>query len=114
MDGSAVDGPASLRDALVKPGDLRPTMTEKLMVYALGEVSTRRTCLRSAQSMRTAARDNYRFSALVIGIVSSVPFQLKTIAPIDGGASAVAMSIQRDCSMPGLVNIFVDASRSRG
>jgi hypothetical protein len=40
---------------------------------------------------RDAARDNNRFSALVLGIVKSPPFQMNTkVAPGAGGATATA------------------------
>ena len=89
MDGSAVDGPASLREALVKrPEIFVRTMTEKLMTYALGRGLDSKDVPHVRSVMRKASSDGYRFSSLVIGIVSSVPYQFKTIAPIDGGASA--------------------------
>jgi hypothetical protein len=31
--------------------------------------------------VRDAARDNYRFSALILGIVNSTPFQMRTSVP---------------------------------
>ena len=78
MDGSAVSGPASLRDALVRNPDVFVrTMTEKLMTYALGRglEATDMPAVRTVT--RSAAGDGYKFSALVLGIVRSVPFQMR-------------------------------------
>jgi len=55
-------------------------MTEKMLTYALGrglgpeDMPTVRTIVRSA------ARNNYRFSSIVAGIVKSTPFQMKVKA----------------------------------
>ena len=78
VDGTHLDGPASLRNALVSRSDaFRTTFTQKLLTYALGrgteyyDMPAVRTILR-----QTAHRDN-RFSAYVLAIVQSVPFQLR-------------------------------------
>jgi hypothetical protein len=78
VDGTALDGPASLRQALVsRPEAVVGTMTEKLLMYALGRETKYfdRPVVRSI--MRDAARDRYRFSSVVLGIVKSAPFQMK-------------------------------------
>jgi hypothetical protein len=89
MDGSAVDGPASLRDALMhRPEIFVHTMTEKLMTYALGRGLESKDVPYIRSVMRSASRDDYRFSALVLGIINSMPFQFKAVATIDGNARA--------------------------
>jgi hypothetical protein len=78
MDGSDVNGPASLREALVRnPEVFVRTMTEKLMTYALGRglEPVDMPALRAVT--RSAAADDYRFSSIVLGIVRSVPFQMR-------------------------------------
>jgi len=52
-------------------------MTEKLMTYALGRglEPVDMSAVRSVT--RFAATDDYRFSSLVLGIVHSVPFQMR-------------------------------------
>jgi mono/diheme cytochrome c family protein len=77
-DGTALDGPASLRNALLDRRDaVASTATEKLLTYALG----RRVEYFDMPAVRTivrdAARHDYRFSSLITGIVKSVPFQMK-------------------------------------
>jgi hypothetical protein len=78
LDGTDVTGPVELREALmVKPERFATTVTEKLLVYALGRglVATDMPVVR--RIVREAAKDNYRFSALVRGIVASAPFRLR-------------------------------------
>ena len=81
MDGAPVEGPASLRDALVRnPEIFVTTMTEKLLVYALGR-GLQPADHAAVRRIVTAARSsNYRFSALVAGIVDSVPFGMKAVS----------------------------------
>jgi hypothetical protein len=77
-DGTKIDGVAALRDALVRrPDVLVGTMTEKLMTYALGRTLEHQDMPAVRAIVRSAARDDYRFSSLVRGIVSSVPFQMR-------------------------------------
>jgi hypothetical protein len=78
VDGTTLDGVESLRTALLRyPDAFAQTITEKLMMYATG----RATHYYDMPAIRTAARDaaknGYRFSALVTAIVSSDPFQLR-------------------------------------
>ena len=73
-----IDGVAALRDALVKrPEVLVGTMTEKLLTYALGRTLEHHDMPAVRAIVRSSSRDNYRFSSLVRGIVSSVPFQIE-------------------------------------
>jgi hypothetical protein len=75
-DGSRVDGVVALRRALLKrPGVFVQTLTEKLMVYALGRGLTYGDMPVVRRIVDDALAQDYRFSALVTGIVKSVPFQ---------------------------------------
>ncbi|HEY1302255.1 MAG TPA: DUF1592 domain-containing protein [Vicinamibacterales bacterium] len=77
-DGSRIDGVSALRDALLKrPEVLVGTTTEKLMTYALGRGLESYDMPAVRAIVRTAARDEYRFSSIVRGIVTSVPFQMR-------------------------------------
>jgi hypothetical protein len=84
-DGTPIDGPAGLRKALLRrPEMFVRTFTQKLMTYGLGrglEYSDRPLVRAIA---RDAARQNHRFSAVVLGIVKSAPFQMKKA---QGGAA---------------------------
>jgi hypothetical protein len=78
VDGTALDGPASLRQALLTRRDaFVATAAEKLLTYALG----RRVEYYDMPAVRAIAREaggaGNRFSALVAGIVKSTPFQFK-------------------------------------
>jgi mono/diheme cytochrome c family protein len=77
-DGTAVNGPVSLRQALVKrPEQFVGTMTEKLLTYALGRGLEHYDMPVARSIAQASAGDNYRFSAIVLGIVKSTPFQMK-------------------------------------
>jgi hypothetical protein len=77
-DGTKIDGVVSLRQALVRRPDVFvQTLTEKLMVYALGRGLTFEDMPEVRKVVRTAGQKGYRFSALIEGIVESVPFQMR-------------------------------------
>src|SRR5688572_23717855 len=81
VDGTKVDGVVALRQALMRePEIFVGTVTEKLLTYALGRglVASDMPAVRAI--VRDARRDNYRFSSIVLGIVRSVPFQMRTAA----------------------------------
>jgi Protein of unknown function (DUF1592)/Protein of unknown function (DUF1588)/Protein of unknown function (DUF1587)/Protein of unknown function (DUF1585)/Protein of unknown function (DUF1595)/Cytochrome C oxidase, cbb3-type, subunit III len=91
MDGSKVDGPATLRQALTRnPEVFVRTMTEKMIIYALGRGLEAYDMPSVRGITRAAARNDYRFSSLIIGVVKSVPFQMKTASHRDREASAQA------------------------
>ena len=60
------------------------TMTEKLLTYAVGRGLTATDMPVVRKVVREAAPKQYRFSALVLGIVNSAPFQMRLKA---GGAA---------------------------
>jgi mono/diheme cytochrome c family protein len=78
-DGRAVNGVATLRAAILDRPDLVVgTLTEKLMTYALGRGVDARDMPAVRAVMRAAAKDDYKFSSIVLGIVRSVPFRMRT------------------------------------
>jgi hypothetical protein len=78
-DGTKVDGVVTLRDAiLAKPDLFVATMTEKLMIYALGRGVDARDMPAVRAVLRDAAKNDNRFSSIVLGIVRSVPFRMRT------------------------------------
>lgn len=80
VDGTPVSGPADLRRALVKrPDQFVQTLTERLMTYGLGRSVEAHDMPAVRKIVRDAARDNYRFSSLVMGIVRSAPFQMRKV-----------------------------------
>jgi len=78
VDGTRVDGPVSLRQALLRhQEEFAGTAASKLLTYALGrgveyfdEPAIRKIVSESAQS-------DYRWSDLILGIVRSTPFQMR-------------------------------------
>jgi hypothetical protein len=78
LDGSKVDGPATLRAALMKRPDVFvSTITEKLLTYALGRGVDYNDEPAVRAIVARAAANHYRFSDLVAGIVKSPPFRMK-------------------------------------
>jgi mono/diheme cytochrome c family protein len=79
VDGTKLDGPLSLRRALLERSDVFATVaTEKLLTYASGRAVQYQDMPAVRAIIRDAARDKYRFSSLVLGIVKSTPFQMRT------------------------------------
>jgi hypothetical protein len=78
IDGTPVNGPIDLRKALLKrPDQFVQTLTERLMTYGLGRSVEYYDMPAVRQIVRDAARDEYRFSSIVMGIVKSAPFQMR-------------------------------------
>ena len=81
IDGTPVSGPDDLRNALMKrPEQFVQTMTEKMMIYALGRTLEPYDVPTIRKIIRDAAPDNYKFSSIVMGIATSAPFQ-QSIVP---------------------------------
>jgi hypothetical protein len=77
-DGTKVDGPATLRLGLMRYSDqFVRTLTEKLLTYALARGLQYYDMPVVRRIVNDAARDNYRFSAVVLRIVESAPFQMR-------------------------------------
>jgi hypothetical protein len=77
-DGTRVDGVVTLRQALVKRPELFvQTMTEKLMTYGLGRGLDYRDMPAVRAIIKQSARENFRFSSLIAGIVNSTPFLMR-------------------------------------
>ena len=76
VDGTKLDGVASLRDVLMRSQEqFVRVMAEKLLTYALGRGVEHQDLPLVRSIVRNAASGNYRFSALVLGVVKSAPFQ---------------------------------------
>ena len=74
---TAIDSPKAFREALLRQGEgeLLRTIAEKLLTYALGRGVDYLDAPTVRQIVRDAARDDYRWSSLVLGIVRSAPFR---------------------------------------
>ncbi len=76
--GARFDGPRELREALLRrPESFVRVVAERLLTYALGRGVEHYDLPAVRAVARAAAEDDYRFSALVMRIVESVPFQMR-------------------------------------
>ena len=76
--GTDFDGVAGLRGALLdRPEVFVGTVTEKLLIYALGRGLEHTDAPAVRAIVREAADDEYRLSSLVLGVVQSAPFQMR-------------------------------------
>ena len=77
-DGRKFDGPTELRKVLLSQSDeFLTTVTDRLLTYALGRGLEGSDGPAIRQIKREAAREDYAFSALIHGVVTSTPFQMR-------------------------------------
>ena len=85
-DGKSFRGPRELKALML--GERRDAfvagLSEKLLIYALGRGLERfdKPVLQSIEA--SVAAHDYRFSALVLGVVDSLPFQMKRATEAEG------------------------------
>ena len=80
-DGTKINGPVDLRNALASnPNQFVQTITEKLMTYATGRAVDYHDMPTIRAIVRDSAKDDYRFSAIVMRIVNSDQFQKRAPA----------------------------------
>ena len=78
-DGSQVNGPAALREAIAgRPNAFTTVVTEKMLTYALGRGLEPADMPVVREIVRKAAQKDYRLSSIVMGIVESAPFRMRT------------------------------------
>jgi hypothetical protein len=78
VDGREIDGATGLRTALLTYSDrFVHTVTEKLMTYALGRGLEYYDMPAVRAIVREAEEDDYRFSSILMGIVSSDAFRMR-------------------------------------
>ena len=84
-DGTEVDGPVALRQAIVgRPDAFVGVLTERLMTYALGRGLQAYDMPVVRSVVAAAAENDYRLASIITGIVESRPFQNRTkIAQLD-------------------------------
>jgi hypothetical protein len=77
-DGSEFEGVAGLEKALLgRPEWFVRTLTEKLFIFALGRAPDESDAPAIRKIVRAARANNYRFSSLIVGLTTSVPFQMR-------------------------------------
>jgi mono/diheme cytochrome c family protein len=78
-DGSKVNGPAALRDAIAgRPDAFSTVVASKMLTYALGRGLEPSDMPVVRQIVRKAKQNDYKLSAIVMGIIESAPFQMRT------------------------------------
>ena len=83
-DGTKLNGPATLRQALLAKSDVfAGVFAERLMTYATGRAMRPQDMPAVRAVTRSAANEHNHFSAFVIAIVKSAPFQMKMKAAED-------------------------------
>ncbi|MBM3778515.1 MAG: DUF1588 domain-containing protein, partial [Acidimicrobiia bacterium] len=87
-DGSAFGNAEEFREVLLRRSDrIASAVTEKLMTYALGRGLESHDAPAVRAIVRVAAEHDYRWSALITGIVESVPFQMRQAGGAPTGAA---------------------------
>jgi mono/diheme cytochrome c family protein len=75
-NGVAIDGPVELRAQLAsRPAMFAQALTERLMMYALNRELEYFDMPQVRTAVRGAAKDNYKFSSIVLGIVNTEAFR---------------------------------------
>ncbi len=78
-DGTVFDGPAGLKAALLAhPERFVTTVTEKLLTYAIGRGVEHYDAPAVRAITRAAADDGYRLTTLILGVVESPPFRMRS------------------------------------
>jgi mono/diheme cytochrome c family protein len=97
--GKRIEGPVELRDALASRTDqFVLALTEKLMMYALGRELEYFDMPQVRDVVRDAAKDDYRFAAIVAGIVRSDAFRMQAV--IDNESDGVELSLANRTDQP--------------
>ncbi|HXS28039.1 MAG TPA: DUF1592 domain-containing protein [Steroidobacteraceae bacterium] len=88
--GYKVDGPIGVRNFVLRdPSRFVTALTGKLMTYGLGRTLDYRDMPEVRDIVQAAAKDNYRFASIVMGIVSSPEFLMRTAPPAGPTAAPV-------------------------
>jgi hypothetical protein len=81
-DGTPVNGPVDLRQALMKnPDQFVQTLVMKLMTYATGRPMEWHDMPTIRAIVKQAAAEDYRFGAVLAAIVDSAPFRMQQVPP---------------------------------
>ena len=87
--GTAVDGPVELAAALLRrPDQLVQALTQKVMMYALGRELEHYDMPQVRAIVRGAKDEDYRFSAIVAGVVRSDAFRMQGALHDEGSEPA--------------------------
>jgi hypothetical protein len=96
MDGATIDNPKAFREALLGRGhEFVQTVVEKLLTYALGRGLQYFDAPTVRALVRESAKDDYRWSSLVLDIVRSEPFQMRRAVRVDEAGLVAAAGERR-------------------
>jgi mono/diheme cytochrome c family protein len=95
MDGTEVNGPIALRQAILsRPNAFVTIVTQRMMTYALGRKLEPGDMPVVRGIVKKAAQNDYRLSSIVMGIVESAPFQMRTKLEQTGTGSTPAETVK--------------------
>ena len=92
-NGVAINGPVELRQQLAgRPAMFAQAITERLLMYAVNRELEYFDMPQVRAVVRGAAKDNYKFSSIILGIVNTDAFRKQGPAPTakEGGAKSGA------------------------
>jgi len=93
LNGVKVDSPKMFREALLRrSNEIVRTITEKMLIYALGRGLDYEDAPTVRQLVREGGQDDFRWSSLVLGIVKSPPFQTQEVPEVQTGAAATRVA----------------------
>jgi hypothetical protein len=94
LSGATIDSPKAFREALLGRGDeFVHTVTEKLLTYALGRGVEPADGPVVRQLVRELKGKDLRWSALIVGIVETMPFQMRrALEPATGQPASTQAS----------------------
>ena len=85
-DGTVVHSASDLRRAIARrPEQFVRAFTENLLTFALGRPADYRDMPKVRAIVRQAAKDDYRFEALVLAIVMSAEFRQRQVSGATDG-----------------------------
>jgi len=94
-DGSQVNGPVALREAILsRPDAFVTVVTEKMLTYALGRGLEPGDMPVVRRIVKKAGQSDYQLSSVIMGIVESAPFQMRTKFEQSGTAAEPAPSLK--------------------
>jgi hypothetical protein len=82
LDGTRIDGPVSLRAALLAEREqFVKTVAGKLLSYSIGREIDYADAPAVRSIVRASAADDYRWSSVILAVVKSIPFQMRRARP---------------------------------
>jgi len=90
-DGTILTGPSELNEALVASDLFVQALTEKLLTYSLGRGLETFDMPSVRAIVRESARDEHRFSSLLVGIVMSPAFRMRSASSENSAVQVAAI-----------------------